>query len=125
MKYRSLSEPEADLEGGEQVETVVLLVLTVGFNTVSQILFKGASGRSGGGSLILIGLGALSGCGWVLSYVRLLRRMELKVAYPAFMGLAFVVMVVVSWLMFKEEVSYKVVMGVTLVVAGVVVATWR
>ncbi|MEM8811694.1 MAG: hypothetical protein AAGF59_03680 [Pseudomonadota bacterium] len=64
-------------------------------------------------ALVLYGVATIL---WVL----ILRTVPLSVAYP-FVALGFVILPVLSWLLFDERLGWHIALGALLIVAGVVI----
>lgn len=109
------------------VQTVFALLLVVGLMVAGQILFKAtAIAWQAEGSLFsprvlayLLPSLALYGIA-TLAWVWVLQFVELGRAYP-FMALAFVLVPLLSMLLFGEVLGWRYYLGVLLICAGVVV----
>lgn len=59
-----------------------------------------------------------------LLWVWVLKTLPLNVAYP-FVGLAFIIVPVLAWLLLNETLDWRHLAGGVLIMAGVTVASWR
>jgi multidrug transporter EmrE-like cation transporter len=107
----------------------LLILLTASLVSIGQALFKYVGLKLSGGhsvfSFEVLGVAILSffisGCG-SLVYIGLLRTMSLSAAYP-FMALSFVMVPALSVLLYGEQLSVRYFMGLSLIIAGIVVLT--
>lgn len=110
--------------------TVALTLLCVLCISVGQILFKkAAAGFSepmtlqsvvyNGWLIVAVALYGLTTLGWVW----ILRHAPLHLAYP-FMGLAFLIVPTLSWLLLGEPLSWRTFAGGALILIGVAIASF-
>jgi drug/metabolite transporter (DMT)-like permease len=108
------------------MKTYLLLLLFPLAMAAGQVLFKYSASRYAQLAspallffkwpfLLALGLYALTTIGWVL----VLRSVTLSKAYP-FMALSFVLVPLLSWLLFHEQLSLKYLMGIAAIVFGIV-----
>ncbi|BAY47544.1 hypothetical protein SAMD00079811_51620 [Scytonema sp. HK-05] len=95
----------------------LLILITVGLNTLAQTLLKLGSGQT------LLNIYLLGGiCSYGLSmifYVVVLGKLNLSVAYPLVIGLTIVVTTIAASVILQEKVSIPQWWGVGLVVSGI------
>lgn len=106
----------------------LLLILFPLAMATGQVLFKYSATRYAALSspllifikwpfLLALAVYAVTTVGWVL----VLRTTALSRAYP-FMALSFVLVPLLSWLFFKEQLSLRYVLGIAAIVLGIVLA---
>ncbi len=108
--------------------TYLILLIATALNAVANFTLKLAADQTGGLSietfknpLLWLAL-ALFGAN-VLGYLLYLQRAQLAVAYPAYVGLTFVMVLLLSVLVLKESVSVAQGIGIALIFAGILLAT--
>lgn len=110
---------------------IVCTLACVTFISIGQLLFKKAAtalpGNPGVMDWLLNGwlvaslvLYAMTTIGWVW----ILRSAPLHLAYP-FMGLAFLIVPTLAWLILKEPLHWQTIAGGVLIMAGVAIASTR
>jgi|WetSurSiteA1Bulk_404760.scaffolds.fasta_scaffold248462_1 small multidrug resistance pump len=103
-----------------------LLVLAIIFNSIANGFFKAGSEiqdltlRKG----ILIGLGLLIGLANTVCYIKALEKIELSVAYPLFSAASIILIAAISFLFFKEGISFQKAAGLVTICIGLLV-TWK
>ena len=94
-----------------------LILVTVGLNTLAQVLFKFGVGNSFLSAYLLGGV-AVYGLSTVI-YISILSKFNLSVAYPVVIGLTVLATTVASALLLREKVSLVNWAGISLIVSGV------
>jgi small multidrug resistance pump len=95
----------------------LLILITVGLNTVAQTLLKLGSGQNPLNIYLLAGI-----CSYSLStifYVVVLGKLNLSVAYPLVIGLTIVVTTIAGSVILREKVLISQWLGVGLILSGV------
>lgn len=59
-----------------------------------------------------------------LMWVWVLKTVPLNIAYP-FVGLAFIVVPVLAWMLLNESLDWRHLAGGALIMSGVIIASWR
>ena len=109
------------LQIGLALATVVLIA-------VGQVLFKAlgvesvAAGLMSPRALVLVIAAGMLYAAALVAWIWLLRTAPLARAYP-YMALSFVLVPLMSAVVFRESISAQYVIGITLVVAGIVIAS--
>ena len=107
---------------------LIAMLVTVVSISAGQVLFKTAAGRANAANSMLAPdvLGILLAAvtlygGATLVWVYVLRHVPLSAAY-VFMSLSFVIVPILSWLLFKENLTARYFMGMALIVAGILLS---
>ncbi|MBD1847820.1 small multidrug resistance protein [Cyanobacteria bacterium FACHB-63] len=95
----------------------LLILITVGLNTLAQFLLKLGSGQNAL-SLYLLGGILVYGLSTML-YVLVLGKLNLSVAYPVIIGLTVLSTTVTGALFLRENVAMTQWLGVGLVLSGI------
>lgn len=95
----------------------LLVILTVVFNTVAQVLLKAGAGK-GLLNLYLIGGIAMYGLSTV-SYIGLLSKLNLSLLYPLVIGLTIISTTIFGATLFQEKIELNAWVGVGLVISGI------
>lgn len=109
--------------------TILLTLLCVLCISLGQILFKKAASSfpdaitwqsviSNGWLIASLALYGITTLGWVW----ILRNAPLHLAYP-FMGLAFLIVPILAWLLLNEPIHWRTFAGGLLIIAGVVLTS--
>ena len=100
----------------------LVCVLAISFG---QILFKVVSNQIRNGltlrALLILGAAGLLYVGATLLWIFILRFNPLHRIY-SYMALSFVIVPIVSWVVFKEHLSMRYIAGSVIVVVGLIVA---
>ncbi|MCL6436066.1 MAG: small multidrug resistance protein [Leptolyngbyaceae cyanobacterium HOT.MB2.61] len=96
---------------------LVLILVTVGLNTLAQVLLKLGSGRNPLNFFILSGLVAY-GLSTVF-YILVLGKFNLSVAYPVVIGLTVVATTLTGAILLREKVSTIHWLGIGLMLSGI------
>ena len=109
---------------------ILVLALAITFNALANILIKMGMIRVGSGKglaqtvvqgatqpTILVGIVMFALA--LAAYVFVLSRMNLSIAYPVMTSLGFMVVILASWLVFREAITLVQVLGFVLIIAGV------
>lgn len=95
----------------------LLILLTVGLNTVAQLLLKAGSNQN---PLNLYLLGGVLAYGLsTIVYIVVLGKFNLSVAYPLIIGLTVISTAAFGAFIFKEQVSFVQWVGIGLMLAGI------
>ncbi|MCM0589960.1 MAG: SMR family transporter [Gloeotrichia echinulata IR180] len=95
----------------------LLILITVGLNTVAQTLLKLGAGQNPLNIYLLGGI-----CSYGLStifYVLVLGKLNLSVAYPVVIGLTIVVTMISGAIILREKVLISQWLGVGLLLSGI------
>ena len=95
----------------------LLILITVGLNTLAQTLLKLGAGQNPLNMYLLAGV-----CSYGLStifYVVILGKWNLSIAYPVVIGLTIVVTIIAGALILKEKVLISQWLGVGLMLSGI------
>lgn len=96
---------------------ISLILVTVGLNTLAQVLFKSGAGES---FLKLSLLGGVAAYGLsTLVYISILSKLNLSVAYPVVIGLTVVATTAAGVMLLGEKISFVNWMGMGLVISGI------
>ena len=95
----------------------LLLFVSATANACANILIKAGAKVPQSVLLILFGL-LLFACSFV-SYVFVLRVMQLSVAYPFMVGFGFLIVSIASFLIFGESFSLTKITGILLILLGI------
>jgi small multidrug resistance pump len=99
-----------------------LLAVAIAFNVTGQLLLKRASMATGGLMKVLFSpylFGGVASLGTsMLLWVQVLRKVPLTVAHP-FTGLVFVVVPVMSHLLWEEPLPTMRLVGISVIICGV------
>jgi drug/metabolite transporter (DMT)-like permease len=113
------------------IQSIVLALLTVVLNSAAQLMLRAAAlrGATPTNPLSLVKsplfMGALVAYAMsVLTWLAVLKKMPLPVAMP-FIALVYVVVPVAAKLVFGDALTWRMIAGMALVVAGVAVVTGR
>ncbi len=95
---------------------VGLVLVTVGLNTLAQVLFKSGAGNS---LLNLYLLGGVAAYGLsTIVYISILGKLNLSVAYPVVIGLTVVATTIMGAVVLGEKVSSINWAGIGLMISG-------
>ncbi len=94
----------------------ILILLTVGLNTLAQVLLK--SGATRELNLYLLGGISLYGLS-TLVYLMVLSKFNLSLAYPVVIGLTVVATTIASTSLLQEKVSFTGWLGIGLMLSGI------
>ena len=95
---------------------VGLVLVTVGLNTLAQVLFKSGAGNS---LLNLYLLGGVTAYGLsTIVYISILGKLNLSVAYPVVIGLTVVATTIMGSVVLGEKVSSVNWVGIGLMISG-------
>jgi multidrug transporter EmrE-like cation transporter len=98
----------------------VYLFLSVAFNVVSYLLYKGISNKQGGILWLAVFVsGLILGVINVLFFTKALKDIQLSIAYPVFSGACIFLMSVFSHIIFGERISTVNIAGAAVVVLGI------
>ena len=102
----------------------MFLVLSIFFNVVSYIIYKSIAHRShdlAWYALFVFGLilGAIN----VYYFTKALKTINLSVAYPVFSAGCIALMVLISYMFFRERISLLNMAGITIITIGIILAT--
>ena len=105
-----------------------LLFASIVIAVIGQTLFKvGAQTHSSSTEAfwkVFLSPSVIFGLGLYLSsallYIQALKTVPLSVAYPS-LSLSYVIVVLISWLLFKEPLGKEQLFGITLIIAGVAI----
>jgi len=113
----------------------LILLIALSFNAAANILMKQSAnaGSAAAGLIAKIfsasGLWFLSGLacfGLALIFYRwALETINLSIAYPIMTTLGYVIVILFSWLAFKEAINMKQVVGFVLILVGVVLVSMQ
>jgi len=96
------------------------LFLSVSFNVVSYLLYKGISGKEHNFLWNLIfALGLILGGINVLFFIKALKGINLSIAYPIFSGGCIFFMALFSHFIFGERMSATNIVGAAVIVLGI------
>jgi multidrug transporter EmrE-like cation transporter len=100
-----------------QLFLVLLILVTVGLNAIAQTLLKLGSGQNALnfyllGGLLLYGLGAVS-------YILVLGKSNLSIAYPVVIGLTAIAVTALGAFFLKEKVTTIQAIGIGLMLSGI------
>lgn len=96
---------------------IALIPFSVVLNTAGQILLKSGSGQGMVNLNLFLGLVAYAVS--TVSYILILKRLNVSVAYPLVFGLTIVATTLAGANILKEPVNVQQWMGVGLVVSGI------
>lgn len=100
-----------------QLFFALLILITVGLNTLAQTLLKLGSGQNPLNIYLFGGI-----CSYGLStifYVVVLGKLNLSVAYPVVIGLTIVVTMIAGAVILREKVAISQWIGVGLILSGI------
>lgn len=100
-----------------QLFFILLILITVGFNTVAQTLLKVGAVSSPLNIYLLGGI-----CAYGIStifYIIVLGKFNLSVAYPVVIGLTILATTIAGAVIFREKVSISQWVGVGLMLSGI------
>lgn len=107
---------------------LIIIAITLLANMADYMLKRGAldAGSSLADPLSVfltpwIWIGAILGITAMASWVYVLGRHQISHAYPIFVGLGFVNITAISWLILKEDIGPQRLAGTVLILAGIVV----
>ena len=112
------------LQTGQQVVTLILIIASVGFTVVANLILKGGAQNSGMGSIwpftvvnvqVLVAAGAFAMA--FLFYTMLLKRMPLSLA-QAILCIQFVFVILAANVLLKEEIGLARWVGIGLMAVG-------
>ncbi len=96
------------------------LSLSVLFNIVSYMLYKGISNKSQDFHWYLIfSLGLLLGIVNVFFFTKSLKNISLSIAYPIFSGACIMLIMFFSYLIFREKINTYNLVGAVVVIIGI------
>jgi small multidrug resistance pump len=95
----------------------LLIVITVSFNTLAQLLLKAGSGKSFINIYLLGGILAYGVS--TLMYISLLKKINLSLAYPLVIGLTVITTTVLGSALFHERVEPIAWVGIGLMLSGI------
>ena len=96
---------------------VLLIVGSVILNTLGQMLLKSGSGQGMVNLTLFLGLVAYAIS--TVSYILILKRLNVSVAYPLVFGLTIIATTLAGANVLKESVTMQQWMGVGLVISGI------
>jgi multidrug transporter EmrE-like cation transporter len=105
---------------------VLLLSLSIVFNTTANILFKAAGAtqdltmRKG----MVLGIGLLIGLANTVCFIKALEKIDLGTAYAVFSAASIVLIGAVSPIVFGEQMSIQKAVGLAVICAGLFL-TWK
>ncbi|MEH2387368.1 MAG: SMR family transporter [Nostoc sp.] len=95
----------------------LLILITVGLNTLAQNLLKLGSGQN---PLNIYLLGGIISYGLsAIFYVVVLGRLNLSVAYPVIIGLTIIVTMITSAVILREKILFSQWLGMGLMLSGI------
>lgn len=105
-----------------QLVLSILIFITVGLNTIAQVLLKlGTIGNS----LNLYLFGGIVAYGFsTIFYILVLSKFNLSIAYPVVIGLTVTATTISGAILLKEEVSTSHWMGIGLILSGISTVTF-
>ena len=129
---------EAARPGISTVQVVAYVALAAGLSATGNLIIKNAARSMGGLNLngghlaqtlfhlftnpgIILGL-ALYLVGFVL-WVKVLSTVDISLAYPIFISLAFVIVVVGSRIFFGESLNLLKILGIAVIALGIIVVS--
>lgn len=129
---------DATHTGVSTAQVVSYVVLAAGLSATGNLIIKNAAKSMGGLNLggshlvqslfhlftnpgIVVGLG-LYLIGFVL-WAKVLSMVDISVAYPIFISLAFVIVVVGSRVFFNENLNLVKVAGIVVIAVGIIIAS--
>ncbi len=109
---------------------IIILALAVVLNATANILIKAGMRKLGGTSmdLRLLGKAALEPALWagilsfamaLAAYSLVLSRLNLSVAYPIMVSMGLIIVVLVSYFVFREVITPLQIAGFVFIIAGV------
>jgi drug/metabolite transporter (DMT)-like permease len=106
---------------------VLSIVFCVFIICIGQLLFKKASFEieAYGGwlhlkVLLIVGIAGIFYGGATLLWIELLRNTDLSKAYP-YMGLSFLIVPALSYVLFQEKIDFMYLVGALLIFVGIVI----
>ncbi len=111
-----------------ELTVISYIILSVSINSVAQIMWKKGANLSNNNiksiikmmmnKKVIIGLllYALSAMIWIV----VLSNAEVSYAYPL-ISLGYVTTTILSWLVLKEKISKKRIIGITIIIIGVII----
>jgi multidrug transporter EmrE-like cation transporter len=96
---------------------IILIIVTVGFNTLAQVLLKAGAGKSLLNIFLLEGI-AMYGLSTIL-YIGLLGKLNLSFAYPLIIGLTVIATTIAGASLFQEKVEPGSWIGIGLMISGI------
>ena len=107
---------------------LIIIAITLLANLADYLLKRGAieAGSSISDPLTIffapwIWMGAFLGIVAMASWVYVLGRHQISHAYPIFVGLGFVNITIISWLVLKENIGPQRIAGTLLILAGIII----
>lgn len=100
-----------------RLQLALLILTSVGLNTLAQTLLKQGAGR---GLLNVYLLGGIAAYGLsTLIYILVLSKMNLSVAYPVLIGLTVIATTISSMVLLHEKVVMVQWVGIGLLISGI------
>lgn len=100
-----------------QLFFILLMLVTVGFNTIAQTLLKLGAGQN---PLNVYMLGGLLAYGFsTVFYIVVLGKFNLSVAYPVVIGLTVVATTIAGAVLLREKVAVMQWLGIGLMLSGI------
>lgn len=100
--------------------SALYLALAIVFNVIANVLFKHASGLPGWtiNKAGLFGLGLAIGLANTLCYIKALEHYALNIAYPMFMAGSVILIALLSFMIFHEQISLQKAAGLCAIGIG-------
>ena len=100
------------------VKTALMMVLTIGSNTIAQLLLK--QGAQVGNLLNPYFIGGVSFYGIsTIFYMAVLKQVSLSIAYPTIIGITIVLTTLLNNIVFKEKLFAGQLIGIVLIISGI------
>lgn len=104
----------------KQITFSLLILITVGLNTIAQILLKSGAGNGLSNLFNLHLLGGVITYGLsTLIYISVLSKMNLSIAYPVVIGLTIISTTIAGAILLREHVSSVNWVGIGLILSGI------
>jgi multidrug transporter EmrE-like cation transporter len=104
------------------MKTALMIVLTIGSNTIAQLLLK--QGSQIGALLNLYFLGGVSFYGIsTIFYMAVLKQVSLPIAYPTIIGMTIVFTTILNSFIYHENFSSSQLVGIAFIIFGIISIT--
>lgn len=104
--------------------TILLIIATVGLNTFAQTFLKLGSGLALFNLYLIAGI--LSYCLSTVSYMYVLKHLNLSVAYPVIIGLTVFTTTIAGAFLFGEKINFIQWAGIGLMLSGIfAICLWK
>ncbi len=100
------------------MKTALMIILSIGSNTIAQICLKQSSQMG-----MLLNQYFIGGVGFygisTISYVMVLKQVSLSIAYPTIVGMTIILTTILNNIVYNEKILLSQILGIFLIICGI------